>query len=66
MMNVKERYQHDSVFHALVQMFYREYEKIENYGGAGLTPTEIREASGLAWQMYYERNASPLLFRETR
>ena len=59
-----DRYHNDPYFHTLVQMFYREYVKVGQFGGAGLTPTEVREASGLAWQMYVERHALPMLIKE--
>ena len=59
-----ERYQTDPVFHHLVQVYVREFQKADSTG-AGLTPTEIREASSLAWQLYLERHALPaMILRE--
>jgi len=60
MMTPVDRYRTDPVFATLVNMFASEFSKC-NQSGAGLTPTEIREASSLAWQMYCERNMSPVL-----
>jgi hypothetical protein len=51
-----ERYKTDATFAALVRNFYDMFQ--HHCGtGAGITPSEVREASGLAWQMYVERNA---------
>ncbi len=60
MMTPKERMATDPVFHALVKTMY---DLFENYctSGAGITPSEIREASGFAWQIYAEHNAMPWL-----
>jgi hypothetical protein len=60
---IEDRYKEDPVFHYLVSMFYREYQKIDQYGGAGLTPSEIRVAAGYAWQMYAERHFVPSFVR---
>lgn len=57
MISVKERYERDPVFRALVQSFFHMYENHAD----GMTPSEIREAAGFAWQMYYERNAYPII-----
>ena len=56
-----ERYKEDPVFYALVSTFYREFVRADA-SGAGLTPTEVREASSFAWQMYAERNVMPRIF----
>ena len=58
-MQARERYLNDPVFHALVQTMLKVFEA-HCGSGAGITPSEIREASGLAWQMYYER--TPAVF----
>ena len=60
MRTARERYESDPHFRMLVSVFYREFSNF-NASGAGLTPSEIREASGFAWQMYMERHPSPLL-----
>ena len=49
------RYQTDATFHALVNMFVNLFEH-HCGSGAGVTPSEVREASGLAWQIYSERH----------
>lgn len=54
-MEPAERYRRDPHFHYLVDVLYREFERCD-HGGAGLTPTEVREASALAWQRYAERH----------
>jgi len=61
-----ERYHNDPTFHAITDMLRNLYEQ-HCGSGAGITPSEIREASGLAWQMYAERNLVPsiLIRRET-
>jgi len=60
MMTPKERMQSDPNFHFLVRHFYNLYEH-HCGSGAGITPSEIREASGYAWQLYVERHPSPLV-----
>lgn len=63
MMTPRERYLADPHFHLLVDLFIGIFE--EHCGsGAGVTPTEIREASGLAWQSYVERHPSPLFLHQ--
>lgn len=60
----QERLKSDPVFAALVQQFT--YLFAHHCGsGAGLTPSEIREASGLAWQIYMERHPNPILVTES-
>lgn len=54
MMTPQERLKNDPVFSALVQQFIYTYSHFHNTG-AGITPSEIREASGLAWQIYMDR-----------
>ncbi len=57
-MNPAERCKRDPVFAALVAAFEGMFR--QHCGtGAGITPSEIREASGFAWQRYMERNAVP-------
>lgn len=57
-MTAAERMKTDPLFHALVRQMYALF--VEHCGsGAGFTPSEIREASGYAWQMYAERNLMP-------
>lgn len=49
----------DPVFAALVHSFHAMFE--QHCGtGAGITPSEVREASGLAWQLYIERHPYPI------
>lgn len=55
-----ERYHTDPNFTYLVRSFIRMFEQSTS-SGAGYTPSEIREASGLAWQFYMEQHPSPLL-----
>lgn len=55
-----ERYQHDPFFRQLTDMLYYQFERCDQ-GGAGLTPTEVREACALAWQRYRERHISSLM-----
>jgi hypothetical protein len=62
MMTPAERYREDPFFHSLVSMLYHEFERCDS-GGAGLTPTEVRQAAAFAWQIYCERHAHPLLVR---
>ena len=59
-MTPAERAVADPHFHMLVRFFYDAFEQ-HCGSGAGFTPTEIREASGYAWQLYTERH-SPLEF----
>lgn len=59
-MTPQERYRQDPLFASLVQMFYHVFASYCGTG-AGVTPTEIREASGLAWQQYAERHAQPIM-----
>ena len=62
-MTPAERAKSDPTFSFLVKHFYALYE--QNSGsGAGITPSEIREASGYAWQLYAERHPAPLLLKE--
>ena len=60
MMTAAERCQSDPYFSMLVKMFYGLFQE-HNGSGAGITPSEIREASGYAWQLYIERHAQPLM-----
>lgn len=55
-----DRFHSDPVFATLVRVFLREFES-QDKAGAGLTPSEVREASSLAWQFYLERNAYPIV-----
>lgn len=59
-MTLAERYQSDPYFHRLVDMLVHEFG-MSTLSGAGLTPTEVREAAGFAWQIYAERNPHPLM-----
>lgn len=59
-MGPAERYKNDPVFHQLVHSFYAMFEDYCG-SGAGITPSEIREASGYAWQRYIERHPFPIL-----
>ena len=61
MMTPLERYHTDPYFRMLVTMFRIEFEKCDA-SGAGLTPTEVREASSFAWQQYAERTMKPSVF----
>lgn len=56
-----ERYRADPVFRQLVDMFRNMFETHCHATGAGLTPTEVREASGLAFQIYMERHGHPIM-----
>lgn len=59
MMTAAERAETDPVFRMLVHAFYDMFAS--HCGtGAGLTPSEVREASGYAWQMYVERHSQPI------
>jgi hypothetical protein len=60
--DARERYKNDPTFHALVQMFLHLFES-QLGSGAGVTPSEIRDASGLAWQLYHERHVDPIWIR---
>lgn len=62
-MTAAERYRQDPTFHMLVDQLGLLFEK-HCGSGAGITPTEIREAAGLAWQLYAERHALPVFIRE--
>lgn len=53
-MEPAERYKRDPIFAAMVQAFLDMFQRYHG-SGAGITPTEVREASGLAWQIYLER-----------
>lgn len=55
-----ERYKQDPTFATLVDMLVREFVRCD-HSGAGLTPTEVRQAAALAWQIYQERHAHPLM-----
>lgn len=55
-----ERLETDPYFARLVLMLHAEFEKCDQ-SGAGLTPTEVRDACSLAWQMYYERHQRELM-----
>lgn len=55
----RERMDTDPVFRTLVYSFYSMFEQ-HCGSGAGITPSEIREASGYAWQMYLERHSIPI------
>lgn len=57
MRSPKERMETDPVFRTMVQNFLQMY----NMTAEGITPSEIREAAGFAWQIYYERNVHPTL-----
>lgn len=59
-MTPMERYRSDPYFHQIVDMFIRQFETSTG-SGAGITPTEVRDAAGLAWQIYYERHSSPMI-----
>lgn len=59
MMTPQERLRTDPVFSMLVRQFTLLFEA-HCGSGAGITPSEIREASGLAWQIYLERHALPI------
>lgn len=54
-MTPAERAKVDPTFHFLVRSFYDMFER-QCGSGAGVTPSEIREASGYAWQLYAERH----------
>lgn len=58
MKTVQERVKEDSVFAAMVHSFYDMFNRYCGTG-AGITPSEVREASGYAWQLYMERHPSP-------
>jgi hypothetical protein len=58
-MTPAERARSDPHFARLVTMFAHEFENCDQ-AGAGLTPSEIREASAYAWQLYIERHPHPL------
>lgn len=65
MMTPQERVRVDPVFAVLVRSMHDLFER--HCGtGAGITPSEVREASGLAWQMYAERHVEPLLVLDER
>jgi hypothetical protein len=49
-----ERYKTDPYFHQLVDLFLHQFME-SHESGAALTPSEVREASSLAWQIYIER-----------
>jgi hypothetical protein len=55
--SVKERMETDPVFRSIVFSMLSMFEMT----GEGITPTEVREAMGLAWQIYCERNMRPTL-----
>jgi hypothetical protein len=55
----QERMKEDPVFAALVHSFFDMFAR-HCGSGAGITPSEVREASGLAWQMYIERHPEPI------
>jgi hypothetical protein len=63
-MSARNRMHNDPVFATLVKSMYDIFETTCGTG-AGVTPTEIREASGLAWQIYVERHAEPITFKPT-
>lgn len=56
MMSVRDRYQNDPKFHALVDMMHAAIDR------ADFTPTEIREAAMLAQIIYEERHIRPIVF----
>lgn len=57
MLTPLERYHSDPLFHRLVRVLYREFaDGAEMQSGAGLTPSEVREACSLAWQFYSDFN----------
>lgn len=58
-MDARERFRTDPMFRALVMACLGLFESHLG-SGAGVTPSEIREASGLAWQLYHERHVSPI------
>jgi hypothetical protein len=55
-MDIRERYQTDSHFHAMVDMMLAAIKQ------ARFTPTEIREAAMLAQIIYEERHPRPHTF----
>ena len=61
-MTPMERYHTDANFHAIVRMMLDLFENSCGTG-AGFTPSEIREASGLALQIYTERHPHPMIVR---
>ena len=60
-MSTRERFKTDPLFATLVTSFRQMFEQYCG-SGAGITPTEIREASGLAWQIYAETHPAPIPF----
>jgi hypothetical protein len=63
-MDPQERYLADPHFHRLVDLLVLEFRQSVN-SGAGFTPSEIREAAGLAWQIYMERHVQPSIRLES-
>ena len=59
MKTAEERFRTDPLFAAIVNQMYAMFNEYCG-SGAGITPSEIREASGFAWQMYAERNIAPI------
>jgi hypothetical protein len=55
--SVQERYKTDPVFRTIVMTMLQMFQMT----GEGITPSEIREAMGLAWQLYTERHPSPIM-----
>jgi hypothetical protein len=63
--SARERYLKDPLFSALVASFLHIFET-QCGTGAGVTPSEIREASGYAWQLYHERRVDPIWLHDPR
>ena len=62
MMTPKERYEHDPVFHQLVDLFQH---YLEENACRQFTPTELREAVMLAATMYEYRHIRPIAIDPT-